>query len=226
MHKFNALTRFTGTFATGVIMALSPAAYAEDATKHSTEKTAPAASATVDMLEFQPGDHILGNKDAAVRIIEYASLTCPHCRAYHMETFPLIKEHYIDTGKVAFVYRHFPFNPPALHGAALAECAGDEQFFKYINVLMKTQDKWAFSSDYMDSLRNIAAVGGMSSEAFDACMDDTAKQDAIAQDMAVSAKQLTINSTPTTFVNGEKFNGFQEFETLKQYIDPLLNNAK
>lgn len=220
MPALLTFTRFSGMIATSLMLAFSPAAFAEEST------VAPVNSEQkIDLLGIQKDDHVLGNPEATVKIIEYASLTCPHCMAYHLETFPLVKEHYIDTGKVAFIYRNFPFNDPALRGAMLAECSGDEQFYKYINVLMKAQDKWAFDNNYMGSLRSIAKIGGMGEEEFDACMNNKQIQDRLVENLTLANQQLNITSTPTTFINGEKLNGFQTFDQLKERIDPLLNDS-
>jgi protein-disulfide isomerase len=218
------LSRFSGIVAASAMLALSGTAIAQEST------TAPASAPMsvapkADLLTIMEGDHVLGNPQADVKIFEYASLTCPHCMAYHLETFPQIKKEYIDTGKVMFVFRHFPLNDPALRGAMLAECSGDEQFYKYVNVLMKSQDKWGFSNNYMGALRNIAKIGGMGDEEFTACMENKTLQDSVLAKLSMATQQLGINATPTTFINGEKLNGFQTFEQIKKHLDPLLNST-
>lgn len=217
MQALHTISRFASIAAAAFMLAAAPA-YAQDA--------APAAAPkpTADLLTFIDGDHTLGDENAPVKIIEYASLSCPHCMQSHIETFPKLKEQYIDTGKVVYIYRHFPFNEPALRGAMLAECSGDD-FFKYLAVMFKTQDKWAFDSDPVSGLRNLAKVGGMSEADFDACMNNKEVQDRIVAGMTWGANQLGIQSTPTTFINGEKLNGFQTIEDLARHIEPALKKT-
>lgn len=216
MHTFS---RFAGIAAASLMLAFSATATAQN-----SQPTPMSQVPKVDALSPMEGDHLLGDPQAKVTIIEYASLTCPHCMAYHLETFPQIKEQYIDTGKVAFIFRSLPFNEPALRGAMLAECSGKD-FYKYINVLMKSQDKWAFDGNYMSSLRNIATIGGMGEDAFNACMDNKAIQEKIVAGLTVASQQLGVSSTPTTFINGEKIEGFRTFEQIKERIAPLLGDT-
>lgn len=218
MHALHSLLRFTGAAVAVLTLTFSGAVFAQDAAPMSK---APSA----DMLDFLDGDHVLGDPKAPVKVIEYASLSCPHCMEYHLETFPQLKEQYIDTGKVAFIYRHFPFNDPALRGAMLAECSGEGNFYKYINVLMKAQDKWAYDSNYMGALRNIAKIGGMGEEEFDACMENKEVENRVVAGMTWASDSLNIRSTPTTFVNGEKLQGFQRIEDLAKHIDPLVKDT-
>lgn len=227
MPVLSSFARFAGIASTGLMLALASPAFAQSA---DTQATAPENGQTQEgrkdkLLGLLADDHVLGNPDASVIVIEYASLSCPHCAHSHGETFPRLKEKYMDTGKIAYVYRNFPFNDPALRGAMLSECAGDAQFYKYISVLMKSQDKWAFTSDYMGALRSIARIGGMSEEAFDACMKDEKIQNRVVAGMTWAANELGVNSTPTTFVNGEKLPGFQSIEALSKIIDPLLEKG-
>lgn len=218
MQVLHSIIRASGIFIAAFTLAFSSAALAQNAT--------PPAPPAADLLDFLEGDHVLGDPKAPVKVIEYASLSCPHCMAYHLETFPRLKEDYIDTGKVVFIYRNFPFNAPALHAAMLAECAGDSQYFKYLNVLFKSQDKWAMDRDYVTSLRNIAKVGGMGDEEFDACMANEDIQNRLVAGMGWAADQLKVDSTPTTFINGEKISGFQRIDQLAEKIDPLLKNTE
>lgn len=227
MPVLSSFARLAGIASAGLMLALVSPAYAQST---DTQAAKPENGQTQDerkarLLGLLEDDHVLGNPDAPVVIVEYASLSCPHCAHSHMETFPRLKEKYIDTGKIAYTYRNFPFNDPALRGAMLAECAGNEQFYKYVSVLMKSQDKWAFTSDYMGALRSIARIGGMSEEAFDACMKNEKIQNRIVAGMTWAANDLGVNSTPTTFINGEKLAGFQSIEALSSIIDPLLQKA-
>lgn len=175
-----------------------------------------------DLLNTIEGDHALGNPEAKVTIIEYASLSCPHCASFHKETFPALKERYIDKGKVFFIFRHFPFNEPALRGAMLTECAGDK-YFTFLKVLFNSQDKWAFSGDTIENLRTIANVGGIGAEKFDKCMADKKTEDRIVAGVSAASKELGVSSTPTIFINGEKIEAARDIDFLVPKIDALLS---
>lgn len=213
------LHRFTGILAAVLCMAFSPA-FAQDApaAADTPEKSA------ADLLDFLEGDHVLGNENAPVKVIEYASLSCSHCMRSHTQTFPQLKEQYIDTGKIAYIFRHFPFNEPALRGAMLTECSGD-RFFSYLKVLFNSQPQWAYDSDFLASLRSIAKVGGMGEEAFDTCMADKELENRLIAGIQWAASGLQVQSTPTIFVNGNKFDGFQSIEQLSAAIDAELKKA-
>src|SRR5689334_23792973 len=109
-----------------------------------------------------PQDHVLGKADAPVTIIEYASLTCPHCAAFDRETLPKLKEKWIDTGKAKLVYRNFPFDKPALQAAMIAACAPSDRYFNFIDVLFQQQQQWATAQDPVAALTRIAKLGGLS----------------------------------------------------------------
>lgn len=176
-----------------------------------------------DLLSFIDGDHILGDPKAKVKIIEYASLSCPHCANFHKETFPELKKRYIDTGKAAFVFRHYPLNETAFRGAMLTECVGQDKFFTFLKVLFDTQQKWAFSSDYLESLRAIAGVGGVDAKTFDACMADKAIENRLISGVSWASKELGVNVTPTLFINGEKIESSRSIDTIAPKIDSYLS---
>ncbi|MGB1539770.1 MAG: DsbA family protein [Rickettsiales bacterium] len=195
-----------------LLMTLPFASLAEDET---------GAGEAVSLLQPLKGDHVLGDVNAPVTIIEYASLSCSHCATFHIETFPDLKKQYIDTGKVVFVYRHFPLNDPALRGAMLAECSGDK-FHTFLKVMFNTQPKWAYSGDYIEGLRGLANVGGMSNEKFDACMADKALDTRLIENMQAAANELGVSGTPALFINGEMLTGEANFDTLASIIDATL----
>lgn len=176
----------------------------------------------VDLLKVIEGDRTLGNPDAPVTIIEYASLSCPHCASFHKDTFPLIQKEYIDTGKVFFIFRHFPFNEPALRGAQVTECSGDK-YFTFLKALFSSQEQWAFGKDPVEGLRTIAGVGGMSSKDFDACIADKALEDRLISGVNWAARDLGVSSTPTLFINGEKIESARPFDFLAPKIDRYLS---
>ena len=171
-------------------------------------------------------DMALGPKDAAVTVTEYASMTCPHCAAFTEQVFPKIKEAFIDTGKIRFVFREFPLDIKAAAGSMLARCIAKDDSAKYFAVnelLFKTQDDWVLK-DTAASLTRIGKQAGLSQEAVDACLKDQALLDKIAADQKFANEVLKVNSTPTFFINGEKLTGEQSFEEFSKKITPLLKS--
>src|SRR5690242_13662638 len=124
---------------------------------------------------MRPGplpDLVQGKADAPVTIIEYASMTCPHCANFHKGTYPALKEKYIDTGKVRFIFREFPLDELAVAASMLARCAGSpEKSMAMIDVLFASQDKWAVRQP-IPVLKQIAKQAGITEKAFDDCLKD------------------------------------------------------
>jgi protein-disulfide isomerase len=165
------------------------------------------ASESKPLHQMQPDDVVIGEEAAPITIVEYSSLSCPHCAAFHRDVFPKLKEQYIDTGKVKFTNRQLPLNEPALRAGMLVHCVGKERNPQFTKVLFELQDKWAFGSDFLDSLKKIAAVGGFSNEDFDKCMADKSVEEKILKSRQDAVNQLNINSTPSFFVNGKELKG-------------------
>lgn len=182
---------------------------------------ASALPSPADLLKILPTDHVQGNKDAKVLVIEYGSLSCSHCMRSHGETYPQLKKAYIDSGKIAYVFRNFPFNEPALRGAMIAECAGD-RYYTFLGVLFNSQPQWAYTQDFRENLETISKVGGISKEAFETCLDDKALETRIIQQAQLGAEVLKINSTPSFFVNSEQLTGFHSFDSLAKVIEQQL----
>ncbi|WGF91105.1 DsbA family protein [Marinivivus vitaminiproducens] len=175
-----------------------------------------------------PGEMILGDPDAPVTIVEYASLTCDHCGAFHRETLPRLKAEWLDTGRARLVYRDFPLNAPALTASMVARCAaadavatsgaeaGRKRYFAFVSAFFQTQESWSHASDPVAALVRVAKLGGLGEERFRACMGDKAVEDAVLTSR-LDGERYGIASTPTFFINGQKLEGTQpyaEFETL------------
>jgi protein-disulfide isomerase len=166
------------------------------------------------------GEMTLGPDTAKVTVIEYASATCPHCAAFHNETFEALKKEYIDTGKIKFVFREFPHQDAALAAFMLARCAPKEKYFPLIDVFFATQPEW--TQNPLEGLNKIAQQAGFTKESFDACM----KNETVAKDiLAVRSKAegFGVTGIPTFFVNGERFEGETTIEAFRAKIDPLLS---
>lgn len=181
-------------------------------------------SATADAnYEARPFDLIQGNKDATVYVIEYASLSCSHCALFHKEVYPLLKAKYIDTGKIAFIYRDFPLNLQALHAAMLSQCAGDRKD-KYVSVFFNTQDSWAYDKKYIEKLSNITKLGGMPAETFDKCLQDKIMKEKLASERQYASEKYDIKGTPSFIVNGAKYPAMG-IEQFSQVLDAMIEST-
>lgn len=172
-------------------------------------------------LSITKDDRILGNADAPITIIEYASLTCPHCAHFTNEVLPELKKKWIDTGKVKLVLRDFPLDEPALRAAMIARCAPPDRFYAYVDTFFATQDKWVMAKDYREALARIVKLGGMSQDEFDNCLKNTDFENKILQGRLVASKELDVNSTPTFFINGTKFAGAPTVEEFDKALSAL-----
>jgi protein-disulfide isomerase len=149
----------------------------------------------------------MGNPDAEVTVIEYASLTCPHCAAFHKEVFPQLKATFIDTGKIHFIFREIYFDRAALWGAMLARCAGEDRYFGVVDVLFEQQAGWSRRPDAPAIMSDLYAFGrqaGLTREAMDACMSDQAWAQSLVETYQKNAQADGISATPTFIINGEK----------------------
>ena len=170
-------------------------------------------------------DMALGPVKASVTIVEYASMSCPHCAAFEENVFPMLRSKYIDTGKVHFVFREFPLDIKAAVASMLARCiAGDDagKFFDTIKTLFKQQD--AVLAQTKESLMLIGKQAGMSEQAIETCEKDQATLDKLSADQKFAYEVLKVDATPTFFVNGEKVKGSMSFEELDKKIKSLLKN--
>lgn len=186
-----------------------------------------------DVLKVSASDFVLGDKSAPVTMIEYASLSCPHCAAFTRESFEKLKTEFIDSGKVQFVFRNFPLNQAALSAAMFAACQANDnkadlpnRYYATIKALFKTQDSWAFDEKFSDKLEAIAKLDGMSSERFKSCVTDKALQEKILMARMEVAKVLQIKSAPSFFVNGEISEGYVDYVTFKKLIEKKLAEVK
>lgn len=151
-------------------------------------------------LAILPSDHVLGKPDAPNIIIDYFSLTCPHCANFSAAVMPTLRREWIDTGKVKFVYRHFPSDSVATHAAQLAEGAGRQKFFDAVSILFRTQLDWLTTPDpEAEMIKGMAEVG-LSPEAAKACFSDDKLLDKVVADV-LSGQALKVRATPTVFVN-------------------------
>lgn len=192
----------------------------------------PPQAAAVDATALAPrkegDDMVLGAADAPITIIEYASLTCPHCANFHATSLPRLKEEYIDKGLVRFVFRDFPLDRAALWAAQLARCSGPERYFSFLDVLFRQQGSWARGNDaaaIQDNLKRLAKLGGFSDQSFAACLNDKAVEAAVLEQSLKGEREFKVNSTPTLIINGKKHTGSTAFEDLDKILKPLAGRS-
>jgi protein-disulfide isomerase len=169
-------------------------------------------------------DLILGPDSAKVTVVEYASMTCGHCKHFHDTTFPELKKKYIDTGKIRFVFREFPLDARAFAASMLARCAGStEKSMALVDVLFDNQDQWAFVKENpTPKLFEIAKQAGFTQESFDKCLTDQKLLDQLTAAHTRAADTFVINATPTFFINGKRLQGPPEIAEFDKVIEPLL----
>jgi len=170
------------------------------------------------------GDVVLGSEKAPVTIVEYASMTCPHCAHFSETTFPELQKRYIDTGKVRFIFREFPLDALAAAGFMLARCGGKEKFMPIVETLFAKQREWMVEKP-IEPLREIAKQFGFTHQSFDECLANQKVLDGIQNVRDRAAEKLGVNSTQTFFINGKKFNGDQSIEAMTKEIDPYLKEG-
>ncbi len=169
-------------------------------------------------------DFSLGSSDAKVKIVEYASFTCPHCAAFHADVFKQLKADYIDTGKVHFTLREVYFDRYGLWAAMMARCGGDLKYFPITDILFGTQSEWAATDDPTVAVANIRTIGlsaGMTAEQLDACMQDAATAEGLVKRFEENMKADGVEGTPTLFINGEKHPNMS-YDDLKALVDAAL----
>ena len=168
------------------------------------------------------GDHSMGSDELNITIVEYASLTCPHCATFHGEVFPRIKSDLIDTGIVRYIFRDFPIDPIAMAGSMIAHCSGDNKYFGVIDVLLKTQDEWLFENENpYNGLLKVARLAGLSEEDVKMCLNNTDLFNLIENNQKIATTKFGVNGTPSVFVNNKKISTL-DYDT----IIAELNNIK
>jgi protein-disulfide isomerase len=173
-----------------------------------------------ELLRAGPlGEREMGNPNAPVTVIEYASLTCPHCRNFHANVFPKVKQQYIDTGKVRYIVREFPIGRSAGNAAIINRCAPPDKYFSLLDAFLSRQSEWVSQEVRLDAIYGVANSSGMSRETFDKCLSNQAIIDGLSE-VKQRGRQFGVVGTPTFFVNGRKAQGAITFEQIKALIEP------
>ncbi|MEM9974566.1 MAG: DsbA family protein [Pseudomonadota bacterium] len=167
-----------------------------------------AQEASADVDTSMVAEMSLGNPDADVTVIEYASFTCPHCRTFHEGPFKDLKADYIDTGKINFIYREVYFDRFGLWAGMLARCGGEERYFGLVDLIYENQRDWTAGGDpatVADNLRRIGLTAGLEQEQVNACLGDNAMAEAMVAVYQQNAAADGINSTPSFVINGQRY---------------------
>lgn len=168
------------------------------------------------------GTRILGDSDAPIHMIEYSSMTCPHCAAFHVETLPQIKTNYIDTGKVRLEMRDYPLNEAAALGALLSRCAPEDRYFPLVDLIFAQQASWARSNNMIGELARLGAFAGMSQGDLEACFQNQELYAAIVRQRDVWSEEHEVRSTPTFYINDEPLVGNQPYDHFAKAFDDIL----
>ncbi len=169
-------------------------------------------------------DIVMGQEDAPVTLIEYASYTCSHCANWHQVVFPPLKAEYIDTGKVKFIHREIYFDRFGLWAGLVAGCGGTPKYYAIAGMIYDTQADWIGDGKEATigaNLRKIGLKAGLSADALEVCMNDDARAQAMVATFQKHATDDAVDSTPTLMVNGEKHSNMS-YEDLKVILDAEL----
>ncbi len=172
-------------------------------------------------------ERTIGDSKAPITVIEYASLTCSHCAAFHNASFNKIKKTYIETGKVYWILREFPLDKLALKASQAARCTQPSMYFNFVEVLFSSQDRWAHSDDPLGALEKTAGLAGVNADLFNECINNRDLETHVLKNMQTGQKQWEVKSTPTFIINygEERMSGTRKFEEFQEIFDKLLQKA-
>jgi protein-disulfide isomerase len=181
---------------------------------------------SANRLQITSHDRALGSPDAPIQMVEYAAPSCPVCAGFDTQIFPFVKKNYIDTGKVYYVFRVYPLRSADVAAEAMARCLPKENYFSFIDMLYRNQDKWDPDGyqipDVHAALVAMGATAGMSAQQVDTCIDNTAQQTQIAAIGQDAQTKYGISGTPSFLVNGQLRVGMSTEDDWKAYLDGLL----
>lgn len=168
------------------------------------------------------GENALGKADAPVTVIEYMSLTCPHCRHFHQKTYPKFKREFIDTGKVRYIVRELPIGRSAGNAAIITRCGKKDRTFQLIDLFLNNQRQWVSQEVRLDAIYSVAKRSGLTRAEFNACLEDQALIDGLKW-VKDRGRKLGVSGTPTFFINGQKVRKPLTIEEMRQLITPHLS---
>lgn len=206
-----------------VVVALAAIYYftRPDSTTVADSGAAPISSA--DLMQPGPLEEMsLGDPNAPVTVIEYASMTCSHCARFHNEVYRPFKAKYIDTGKVRFILREYPLDSLATAGFIVARCGSKMRYFPTVDILFDHQQEWAFVSNPVDAMFNLVKQTGLTRQQYDACLSNQKMLDDVNAVHDRASKEFGVHSTPTFFINGKKKEGELTLDELSSLVDKDL----
>ena len=179
----------------------------------------------VTLLDISDNDFVIGQESAPITIIEYSSMSCSHCADFHAKTLETLKKEYVDTGKVRFVFRDFPFNYPALLGSMVIRCLPNDVRYDYMNALFQLQSNWVSreNAKTTNELYKIMQSGGMTKEEFNTCITNVDLENEILEGVIGAQNEFKIKSTPSFLVNGILVSGNKSIKEFRQIIDKILS---
>ena len=177
------------------------------------------------VTEINDDDFVIGDLDAPITIIEYASLSCSHCAAFHVNKLPKLIEEFVDTGKAKIVFRDFPFNWPALVGSMVLRCVPSELRYQYTDALYQLQSRWVVRDKVKikQELYKIMQSGGMTKAQFNECLGNKELENLILQGIINAQEEFNIKSTPSFIINGKLLEGNKPIKDFRQIIDKILS---
>ena len=203
-----------------VAIALSGCGGGAALTADAPEAKTPIVPPPAELLAPGPlGEHVLGKPNAPVTIIEYASLTCPHCRNYQQNVFPRVKRELIDTGKVRYIIREFPIGHSSGNAALINHCVPEDKYFALFESFLSRQSEWVSQEVRLDAIYGVAKSSGMTRETFDKCLTNQTIIDGLTE-VKQRGRKFGVIGTPTFFINGRKAQGEVTFEEIKALIEP------
>ena len=176
-------------------------------------------------LDIRNDDFVIGDENAPITIIEYASLSCSHCADFHIKTLPKLRAEFVDTGIAKIVFRDFPFNYPALLGSMVLRCVPEDVRYQYLSALFQLQSKWVAreNAKTTQELYKIMQSGGMSKEVFNQCIKNIDLENEILQGVINAQSEFNIKSTPSFLINGILLEGNKPIKDFRQIIDKILS---
>lgn len=183
-------------------------------------------------VEVKPTDRMRGQTNAPITILEYASMTCPHCAEFQAQTLPMLVTNWIDSGKAKLIFREYPLDGAARMASALARCVPADKFFPFIDLLFKDQAQWIQDfnkdgkidrSDVIEGLTRMGRFAGMDQAKVESCVDDKTNLAIVDANYAEAQTRYDVDSTPTFIVNGHVHRGEWPYDDMNKYLQSLSN---
>ena len=169
---------------------------------------------------------VIGQADAPLTIVEYASLGCSHCASFHHDTYPHLKKDFIDTGKVKFVFRDFPLGTPALAATMIARCSGSQRYFGFVDLFYRAQPQWSQANNPLNALTKVARFGGMPPADVKACVSNQKLLDHIQMLKKKAFQEDGVNATPYFVIGTKKLSGGIPYNEFKKIVNRELTKVQ